>query len=764
MATPFVEIHEFSTGIIPQRLTDGSWVSCGFTGQYMNSTLSSIPYPIERSIANKEFAVSEGASSNYPAIIGRIVESWHTVALVTKGRDEKGRGASFYRYFLTQAEDGLSLILSFLNDHKEKGLQVTFNPFEHVIEPHRFLPEVSKSNDEGYASDGMMRDYQPELPELLDPSQGYKLEQVNERAIAYSRPFSQATAWAFNVEALEKPNRFQVILPANETAARNIRQSLSTAPPVSIASQEIDEQAAKTAIKNLLNTSQPKPESFQTLVSMMDEIESKLDNKKGRGFWNTLFASQGVNNAIQQKIYSQSMVRLLTIRAIILPETLPDFWNWLEKAANSKQQRELKDTSLGIQGEAVKYVNNIDLSSSLKSALLRGVSIITISIFEDNISPEFSKWLLNSPRSIWREVMPQHIKNIKHDAAILLSNSQRLNPISQTTELQTTPKWQGIIKGLQYNKAPKRTPNAKNHLALGALFSSVHEPLLAACFYQAGAGVVPSDIYQKAEIDPDFNHGRPYRSSYLRRKITITERASLFLKSPFFIGFIVMLLLFGIIKFSVKFLRGSNTSKIQATSEITNQPKQLDGKEVEVKHDTSTDLIQGTELLQAVIENPEKFNSQTRNDVQSLIELKSEKFDSQTHDAIQSLVKEATLNPKNGISQSNKNSLQKIVDILLGRQAKKFELELLSYNSILQEKPPKMSAKVRRQWQALVYKYQDSKKNLATDKRLKKDGRLTKNGDTYKALLEDIKKSRTIPQEEREKSLSKITPPPNHRR
>ncbi len=52
-----IQIHEFSTGIRPQINPDGSWVSLGFTGQYMNATIQPIPYAVQRAIANKEFAI-----------------------------------------------------------------------------------------------------------------------------------------------------------------------------------------------------------------------------------------------------------------------------------------------------------------------------------------------------------------------------------------------------------------------------------------------------------------------------------------------------------------------------------------------------------------------------------------------------------------------------------------------------------------------------------------------------------------------------------
>ncbi|MFM5889239.1 MAG: hypothetical protein ACKOQS_13265, partial [Dolichospermum sp.] len=143
MNLSIIEIHEFSTGIRPQQTVDG-WVSLGFTGQYMNVTTERIPEVIERSIANREFAVAEGASSDQPAIIGRVLKTgentFSVLAIVTRGRDEKGRSASMYRYFFTQGKEkdaflNLRYILAWWESQETPP---RFNPFDiqEVGNPH----------------------------------------------------------------------------------------------------------------------------------------------------------------------------------------------------------------------------------------------------------------------------------------------------------------------------------------------------------------------------------------------------------------------------------------------------------------------------------------------------------------------------------------------------------------------------------------------------------------------------------------------------
>lgn len=711
------KIHEFSTGITPQKLADGGWVSRGFTGQYMNSTLDEIPHPIERSIANKEFAVAEGASSDRPTVIGRAIESWYVVAFVTKGRDEKGRGASFYRYFLTEAQDGLSLILNFLRKRNEKGQQVTFNPYAQVVEPYKVSTTVS-------ASSAKVNSQVQELPELLDPNRSYTPEQVNERAIAYSHSYGKPTAWAFNVEALEQPNRFQVILPTNEAAARRIRQSLSTAPSTN-ATHSIDEQAVKTAIKNLINTSQPKPESFQTLASSMNNIQEELDNVEAQQFWNALFSSQGADNAVKQKIYSQSMAKLLTIRAIVLPHTLSSFWDWLGQIPDRKQQQELVSSSLSLQSQGDTVANSF---SSLQQSLLSGVDIITTAVFSKQLSPEGAYRLL-CRESIWGKVFPIHLQNVKHDAGNFLPPVHQKNRVSQAEQPYTTTEWQRIIKGLRGDRSQKDNKDSR-YIALGEMFTALDEPVLAACCYQAGAGLVPSETYQAARSRNEFNQGRPFGGSLLVRQKTTAESIFTFLSHPLILGALgisligLMLWLLGPKLFkavSPIWQAGSDSPEV-AQPEVETERDIINPTKVNEKPLGESDLIEGTELPEAELPTE-----------------REQRFPSVTYFAIEGLVDTIladTENPDGQVSleETELAAIQQVISTLLGgRSVSEHELGALDYLAMLpsSDVPSEMEPIVRNRWRALIYSYQKNKGLVA-------DGDLTNPGETYKALIEDL--------------------------
>ncbi|NER52800.1 MAG: hypothetical protein F6J92_40420, partial [Symploca sp. SIO1A3] len=346
MTSPGVKIHEFSTGIRAKIGSDGSWVSLGFTGQYMNATME-VPYCVERSIANKEFAVAEGAASDRPAVIGRVVlgnegkSDWSVVAVVSKGWDEKGRSASFYRYFLCEGRDSIWTILAWI---KARGLGgVIFNPSQPVSNPH--TPPIKSKKSELPAA-LLSRSASP--PILIEPNQQYNWEDIH--ALAESKASEQPVSWAYNVEALEQPWRFLVIQAASNSAYELLSRAIVNQPKIKTP-VIADEQALKSAIKSLMGSATPKQEAVETIV------EALANNPITEEYWETLFNSQGAKNALMQKISSPQMVRLLLLRALVLPDTFPEYLDWLQLEANLKKRGINQQLQVALEFQAnAKYL------------------------------------------------------------------------------------------------------------------------------------------------------------------------------------------------------------------------------------------------------------------------------------------------------------------------------------------------------------------------------------------------------------------------
>ena len=392
------EIHEFSTGINFEQRGNG-WVSLGFTGQYMNSTIRDIPKVVERSIANEEFALVEGSSREQAAIIGRSVGSgndiWSVIAVVTRGKDEVGRSVTVHRYFLCQGEHKLRVILAWW----EQNNRQTFNPFDFQVlgSPHSFAGEVPPPSDleqieqilslfkeqaqpqedkeqilplsreESVFTGQLGEQPQPrfaqgfnqqqilatstggtkpqtdteevwqfkKLPIVLDPTPQYDLYSINALAIKKCNLSKNGlpVSWAVNVEALVKPERFQIIQPASEKAVERIKRAIASTSQVKINAVTIDEAALKSAIRSLIHSSQVKPDAVAVIVNGVANKEITPE------YWEHLFNSQGANQGIRLKIYSPQMVKLLTLRALVLPKTKPEFLAWLPKALGRQEKQ-----------------------------------------------------------------------------------------------------------------------------------------------------------------------------------------------------------------------------------------------------------------------------------------------------------------------------------------------------------------------------------------------------------------------------------------
>ncbi|MBS9392226.1 MAG: hypothetical protein HEQ29_03445 [Dolichospermum sp. LBC05a] len=492
MSSPNIEIHEFSTGIHFQERGNSGWVSLGFTGQYMNTTMKDIPPVVERSIANQEFALTEGSSTEKPAIIGRVVGSgddvWSVMAVVTRGQDEVGRSAAFYRYFLCKGNhEKLRLIIAWW----ESKNSPTFNPLDtKTVGQTNKLPEenVRTWND----SDPEWRKLSSDTSPLLKPREHEEifrksyilLNQINALAIDKSDKSNKNSlpiAWAFNVEALEKPERFQVIQPASQKAYEGLKRAIANAAQV-VSVINVDEAALKSAIRSLMNSSTIKPEAVQEIVKGLENKEIKSD------YWESLFNAQGADKAIKQKIYSPQMVRLITLRAMVIPETLPQFLEWLNIQGGRKP-----DENQTVSLEFQKAI----LALFPKQKVAAGIRYLLLNLLNKKISVDSLCWLLatNGSGSVWAYAKKEFITDVKYDLQLICNYfaGQSKKGSSENVFKCQKQVWAGLINnwgGIQqgYYKGEEYQPFAE-------LFEKFREYDLAAYFYQVSDRVVKKELF-----------------------------------------------------------------------------------------------------------------------------------------------------------------------------------------------------------------------------------------------------------------------------
>lgn len=521
MNSAMIEIHEFSTGIRPERTHDGSWVSRGFTGQYMNMTLPSIPLVVENSIANREFALTEGTSRNSPGVIGRVVgsgeEVWSVVAVVTRGKDEKGRSLSVYRYFLCLGETSLRLIIGWWEN---QGMP-RFDPFDvtTVGRPHLFDADSLQPPNLHQEAMNLAVD-RPE-PILLSPEQEYDLQTINTLAFKKFNTQNkiQPVSWAFNVEALEQPRRFQVIYAASPRGYEILDRAIKNTPKL-LGPVIGDEEAIKSAIRGLMNSSQVRREALQT-------ITGALQNRQiSKEYWHSWFNGQGAETAISQKIYSPQMVRLITLRAMVIPETLPNFLDWLN-IKGGKKTNEHQTVSVEFQSA----IRDLDLFP--KEKLADGIKFILPQLLEKKITPESVNWLM-SEDSAWfacRQEFITHILSDLQSIADYLKSPQFNTPQAKFNLSQHNFKcgsdiWQDLIK---YDISQYALSAYK---PLAELFKYMNKYRLSAYFYEVSDGVVPKKIFKKV-ADPDGLKGNviKYLGLDLHCQVTRSEKIWFFIQN-----------------------------------------------------------------------------------------------------------------------------------------------------------------------------------------------------------------------------------------
>ncbi|MDB9395322.1 hypothetical protein [Microcystis aeruginosa] len=497
-----IHIHEFSTGILVDGTgTAGEWRSRGFSGEYMNSTLATIPTPVQLAIKNREFAVAEGASSQNPAIIGREVEynqeAWSVIAVVTRGMDERGRGASLYRYFLCQERGKLPDLVSW---YMKNGMP-TFNPSD-----HKQVDWFTEYDDTGT----QINDYiPPELdgiwegktPIIITQKQPPYTALIIHKIASKTDPakYNKLISWACNVEALEKPNRFLVIHPASKKAEETIRATINSIPQLPPAIPE--EPLIRTAIKNSCRTG-----NFQENLA---PIEDALNNPKIQQdyttFWNSIFEGQGSKDAYEQQIYDDFKVRLLTLQAIICPEKLPDFVAWI-----MKKQEDDYPISQSFQGEIVKAITQ--RNSLIFNQVKQGINILILHIIKQPELIDATAKLLLDKGGLWCRIYKNYTsQKLKEDL-----NKYR-NPNTENSLgfyiLNDAP-WREIIEDLNkvWNNSsfyPDQTTQKYIHIA--HLFDQLEGSSdkqnkgysLTIFFYHLAQGKIPSDVYKRHGLKGD---------------------------------------------------------------------------------------------------------------------------------------------------------------------------------------------------------------------------------------------------------------------
>jgi hypothetical protein len=91
---------------------------------------------------------------------------------------------------------------------------------------------------------------------------------------------------------------------------------------------KVEEETLITAIKGLTRRVNIKEEHLQILNQALE-----YNNFNGEQ-WDKILNLNNINLALKEKIYTMEMVRLLTLRAIIIPDTIIEYFTWLNEKKN----------------------------------------------------------------------------------------------------------------------------------------------------------------------------------------------------------------------------------------------------------------------------------------------------------------------------------------------------------------------------------------------------------------------------------------------
>ncbi|PNW52251.1 UNVERIFIED_CONTAM: hypothetical protein BEN50_10395, partial [Euhalothece sp. KZN 001] len=511
-----ITIHEFSTGIQAQRTEDGNWVSQGFTGKYMNTTLDPIPSIVRKAISNRLFAVAEGTSRNEPALIGREItedsETWSVIAVVSKETDDGGRSASMYRYFLSEGKNQLTPILRWLFTVKK---DYVFNPFDYqeIGQPH--YVDRNKNSPPLDKTDHLIELAAREAPIIIaSDDQTIKPLILNSLAAKKAEENGYPIAWAYQVEALEKPRSFQVIYPASAKAEQILRNSLASNPnaPVFIA----NEQDINTAIKTIFRKGKIEIEQLLTL-------ERALQNSQiTEEYWQGLFNGQGADQALKSGIYSAQMVRLLALQAAILPATLPKVLGWLEKREKNEEEKKL---FIDFQKQVRKILARTNPESeflALKQQVIEGVRLLIPSVIKQPnlLKPTVS--LLKPQNGLWGHFYHYHVKQeIDRDLTtppqLILSHQP-----NEVLTLMKEPLWEELFQNIKSTWERNRVSTKEKYLPLAQFFEQVSFLKPSALFYHIALGEVPGDVFDKCSGRGNHSRKQIY-GVWVERHFTLLE-------------------------------------------------------------------------------------------------------------------------------------------------------------------------------------------------------------------------------------------------
>ncbi|MBW4614153.1 MAG: hypothetical protein KME21_12940 [Desmonostoc vinosum HA7617-LM4] len=578
----YYNIDEFSLGIEAEATSEGKWISKRFTGKWMNSTQTVIPNIIEQAINSDDFATRSTSSLN-PAIIGRVLRSkeniyWSVIAIATPATDES-RIFTAYRYFYCEGKDNLCLIVGWLNKQIAANKTPVFNPFndqirtiiidEHDAEQYRkqayqLDKQINNSPD---LLDWLKRNSPP--PIKIKPTTQYSIAEIDRLATKIAQEHDYLISWSHNVEALDKPERFLIIQPASQEAYEKNFHSVKRYPVV--VPVTTNETEFKSAIKDLIRLKKPN-ENLKIIEYTLESLKNE-NTEVSKKYLNQVFDDLGARTELREPAYTLDMMELLTVRAIVLPETLaPEYAKYAHLEQNLQanlpfSNKNIRQQSLDFQAELRKQIKLLYNSlPNLNRKLRDGLLIAIQQLLQNGISKNTVISLMTERNSIWRLANDELLTTIRYDLWQIYE-IHRPRKVGETQTQKTLEDhsglWRDLIKGYWRNRQHHGTYQPLTiYKPLAELFSTLQLDDLAAYFYKVSTGKFPhkvlknlqtkniTDVFGIATVTP-----KPYNQPEDENSSKSVELSNLFISAFLIVILLGKLLELGIIGFLASILR-----------------------------------------------------------------------------------------------------------------------------------------------------------------------------------------------------------------
>ena len=217
-------------------------------------------------------------------------------------------------------------------------------------------------------------------------------------------------AWAYNIKGLNEPATFQAVFPNSANSANRLRQQIndSLVRPPSLPSNN----PLITSIRNIISQGNIKP----TYVTV---LESSFNNSSfNAAFWENFFESLGLENAQKDTTCSPNSVRLLMLRALAIPDTLPEFIAWVKEKARNKQLA----NSLGEANKLSQDLKNqLPQDSATIKQAKQGIDTILVGS-NDQALQDLVDWIDRDSQGLWGKAYQEYCIDFWKDIGQIAEN------------------------------------------------------------------------------------------------------------------------------------------------------------------------------------------------------------------------------------------------------------------------------------------------------------------------------------------------------